>query len=290
MEIHILVTGADGQLGSEIKKNSGKFRNFNFEYTDVQNLDITDLNALQKFFSSRNFKYIINAAAYTAVDRAESEKEKAFKINAEAVKNLFEIAVNLNIRLIHISTDYVFDSVNQNFPISETVKPSSSSIYGSSKLEGENVLRDSANSIIIRTSWLYSEYGNNIVKTILKLGKEREQLNFVYDQVGTPTYAGDLAEAILKIIDVSETENVFFHGVYHYSNEGVCSWYDFATAVVKYSGLSCKVKPIETKDYPLPAKRPNYSVLNKSKIKETFKIEIPHWQESLKKCLGELEL
>ncbi len=288
--INILVTGADGQLGSEIRKLSNSFQSFHFEYTDVKSLDITNIDELDSFFSGRTINYIINCAAYTNVDKAEEDYDNAFKVNVLAVKNLAEISQRHNCRIIHISTDYVFDSALQNFPFKETDIPNSKSAYGSTKLLGEVELQNSNNHIIIRTSWLYSSFGNNILKTILRLGKERKELNFIFDQVGTPTYAGDLANSILQIIDFSEKSHSFQFGIYHYSNEGVCSWFDFAVAVVKKSGLDCKIKPIETKEYPLPAKRPFYSVLNKAKIKTKFQIEIPYWTDSLDKCLNELTI
>jgi dTDP-4-dehydrorhamnose reductase len=286
--INILVTGAEGQLGNEIKKLSGSFKELNFELTDVSTLDITNIVELDSFFSIRSIQYIVNCAAYTNVDKAEEDFENAYKVNVLAVKNLAQLAQKYNCKIIHISTDYVFDSSSQNFPFKESDLPLSDSVYGSTKLLGENELFNSSNCIIIRTSWLYSSFGRNILKTILKLGKERRELNFIFDQVGTPTYAGDLAYVIMHIVNISEESKLFLSGIYHYSNEGVCSWYDFAVAVIKRAGLDCKVKPIETKDYPLPAKRPFYSVLNKSKIKNTFNIEIPYWIDSLEKCLKEI--
>jgi len=286
--IDILITGADGQLGSELRKKSANMVDFCFEFTDVSSLDITNIEVLDAFFSGRKIKYIINCAAYTNVDKAESDYENAYKVNVLAVKNLVEISKKYDCKVIHISTDYVFDSVNQSYPFKEDVKPISKSAYGSTKLLGENELKDLANSIIIRTSWLYSSFGHNIVKTILRLGSERKELGFVFDQTGTPTYAGDLALVILQIIELSEQQQTFKSGVYHYSNEGVCSWFDFAVAIVKKCGYECKINPIETKDYPLPAKRPSYSVLNKSKIKNTFQISIPYWADSLDICLKEI--
>lgn len=286
--VNILVTGADGQLGNEIRKKSTNFASFNFEFTDVSSLDITKIEELEKFFSARSIQYIINCAAYTNVDKAESDYDNAYKVNVIAVKNLAEISNKFSCKLIQISTDYVFDSVNQNFPFKEDDSPIAKSAYGSTKLLGEQELKESGNSIIIRTSWLYSSFGHNIVKTILRLGAERKELGFVFDQTGTPTYAGDLAAVILRIIEFSENNKTFKSGVYHYSNEGVCSWYDFAVEVVKKTGLDCKIRPIETKDYPLPARRPAYSVLNKSKIKNTFQLEIPYWTDSLAICLKEI--
>ena len=284
--VNILVTGAKGQLGNEIRQISGSFQEYIFIFTDVDTLDVCNFSELDAFFLGRKINYIINCAAYTSVDKAETEKEQANLINVMAVKNLSKISNKHNCKLIHISTDYVFDSSPQNYPFREEDDTAAISVYGATKLAGEKELKNSDSCIIIRTSWLYSKFGNNILKTIMRLGKEREVLNFVFDQVGTPTYAGDLADAIIKIIDKMQKDGKFYPGIYHYSNEGVCSWYDFATAVVSISGLKCLVKPIETREYPLPAKRPPYSVLNKAKIKNTFQIEIPHWLESLKKCIS----
>jgi dTDP-4-dehydrorhamnose reductase len=285
--VNILITGADGQLGSEIRKLAFLYKEFNFIYTDISSLDITNLNNLDSFFSNKGIQYIINCAAYTNVDKAETEKEKAHSINVLAVKNLAQISSKYNSKIIHISTDYVFDSSSQNFPFKETDMPVAESAYGYSKLLGEKELINYKNSIIIRTSWLYSNFGHNIFKTIVRLARERKELNFVFDQIGTPTYAGDLASAIVKVIEHSESNNTFLSGIYHFSNEGVCSWYDFAMVVVKMLKFDCRVMPIETKDYPLPAKRPYYSVLNKSKIRESFGIKIPHWSDGLERCINQ---
>jgi dTDP-4-dehydrorhamnose reductase len=284
----ILITGANGQLGSELKKIAASFPNLIFHYTDIETLDLTDYNALEDYFKKNHTDYIINCAAYTAVDKAENDLEMAEKINIGAVKNLSILSKKTKSKLIHISTDYVFDSCLQNVPFKESDKTNAISAYGKTKLIGEEEAKHADNYIIIRTSWLYSAFGNNFVKTILRLGKERSELGVVFDQVGTPCYAADLAESILRIIELSESNEVFYSGIYHFSNEGVCSWYDFALEIVKKAGLACKIKPIETKDYPLPAKRPPYSVLNKSKIKETFGLSIPHWSDSLDVCLKEL--
>jgi len=286
--VNILVTGADGQLGSEIRKKHATLNSFNFEFTDVSSLNITSMDELEKYFSSRSIQYIINCAAYTNVDKAESDYDTAYKVNVLAIKNLAEISKKYSCKIIHISTDYVFDSALQNYPFKEDDSPNTKSAYGSTKLLGEQALNDLGGHIIIRTSWLYSSFGHNIVKTILRLGAERTELGFVFDQVGTPTYAGDLAVAILQIVVHSEKNEIFNSGIYHYSNEGVCSWFDFAVAVIKKCGYQCKINPIETKDYPLPAKRPAYSVMNKSKIKSTFQLEIPYWTDSLDVCLKEI--
>ena len=283
--ISILVTGANGQLGNEIrylyKTNPFKFEKVvNFEFTDIDTLDLTNSIFLKKFIGDHSFDFIVNCAAYTNVDLAESEKEKATDINSVCVKNIVEAIENSTTKFIHISTDYVFDGKN-HFPYTEEMHTNPTSVYGSSKLEGENIALRYDKTVVIRTSWLYSTYGKNFAKTIHKLCKEKESLNIVFDQIGSPTYAKDLAHVIFQIIDQTVKENQFNNGIYHYSNEGVCSWYDFAKIIVKKSGSECKVNPIESKDYPTPVKRPFYSVLNKGKIKQTFNLEIPHWQESL---------
>jgi dTDP-4-dehydrorhamnose reductase len=284
----ILVTGAEGQLGCEIKRIAGNYPNFNFAYTDIKDLDICNIKAIEDYFIQKPANYIINCAAFTNVDKAESDYENAYKVNVSAVSNLSDIAQKYHSRLIHISTDYVFDSSIKNVPFNETDIPFAKSVYGSTKLKGEEEAQKADQYLIIRTSWLYSSYGNNFVKTILRLGKERSELGVIFDQVGTPCYAADLAAIILTIIDFSEKSGSFHSGIYHYSNEGVCSWYDFAMEIIKKADLKCLVKPIETKDYPLPAKRPSYSVLNKAKIKETFGIQIPHWTDGLERCFREM--
>ena len=329
----ILVTGCKGQLGSEIQKEAGSWKleagksniqhptsNFDFIFTDIDELDITDYLALEKFieqfrvqsseFRVKNSKLktqnprpidvIINCAAYTAVDKAENEEEPAGKINVTAVSNLAKICSKEGIFLFHISTDYVFDGDNYK-PYTETDTTHPLSAYGRTKLDGEKEIilgmASLTRAIIIRTSWLYSSFGNNFVKSIIKYANERGKLNVVYDQVGSPTYARDLAKAILDIIEyrvsgigyrVSGRDvecNVSTVEIYNYSNEGVCSWYDFAKAITELKDISCIINPIETKDYPTPAKRPHYSVLSKDKIKNDFKINIPYWRESLKDCL-----
>lgn len=284
--INVLITGANGQLGSELKKIAGLFKNVIPDFTDIDVVDISDKPSLSDFCASKNYKYIINCAAYTAVDKAENEPELARKINVDAVRNLVEIAAASKAFLIHVSTDYVFSGKNY-LPYVETDPISPQSVYGKTKADGETEALKYAKSIIIRTSWLYSSFGNNFVKTILRLSKEREQLTVIFDQIGTPTYAGDLAKAIVSIVNYQQ-ENESKPGVYHFSNEGVCSWYDFATEIAQLSGSKCRILPIETKDYPSPTQRPFYSVLNKSKIKSSFGIAIPHWKESLKICLKEI--
>lgn len=285
--INILVTGANGQLGSELKsifKNGTlKFNKpTNLIFTDIDTLDISNSVILKKFFQDHSFDYVINCAAYTNVDLAEKEKEKAYNVNATCVKNIVESIKGQNTRFIHISTDYVFDG-NSHIPYTEDMQTNPQSVYGNSKLDGEKYALEFENAIVIRTSWLYSSYGNNFAKTIHKLCKERESLNVVFDQVGTPTYAYDLAKAIFQIIKQSIAENIFSPGIYHFSNEGVCSWYDFAKIIANKAYSKCNINPIESKDYPTTVKRPFYSVLNKNKIKSTYNIKIPHWQDSLNK-------
>lgn len=284
--INILITGSKGQLGSELKKFEGLFQNSSIDFTDVDVLDITDLKSISDFCSQKQYRYIINCAAYTAVDKAESETELAHKINVDAVRNLVEAAKINKSFLIHVSTDYVFSGKNF-LPYKEEDPISPQSVYGKTKADGEAEALKYENSCIVRTSWLYSSFGNNFVKTILRLSKEREKLTVIFDQIGTPTYAGDLAKAIISIVNYQEA-NSAIPGIYHFSNEGVCSWYDFALEIAQLSGAKAKILPIETKDYPSPTQRPFYSVLNKSKIKNTFGIEIPHWKESLQICLKEI--
>jgi dTDP-4-dehydrorhamnose reductase len=287
---NILITGSNGQLGSEIRAISENYPNFSsgftnqYFFTDVDELDITDKKQIRKFVIDNNIHFIVNCAAYTAVDKAEDDEQTAYLINRDAVKNIGEIAAEHNVKVIHISTDYVFDGTN-HVPYTENMPVSPTSVYGKSKLAGEEILMHAAPQfIIIRTSWLYSTFGNNFVKTMLKLGRKRDSLNVIFDQVGTPTYAADLAEAIMKILNSEK----WISGVYHFSNEGVCSWYDFAKSIHRLAQVDCKIQPIETKDYPVRTPRPFYSVLNKAKIKSTYQLEIPHWEESLSKCINKL--
>ena len=282
---NILVTGSNGQLGSEIKELSSNY-NYNFFFTTRGDIDITSKESIKEFCQTNNINVIINCAAYTAVDKAESDHQNADLLNRKAVKKLSIIAKELNIKLIHISTDYVFDGKNFK-PYVEEFQTNPQSVYGKTKLDGENEIRDinPLNSIIIRTSWVYSYYGNNFVKTMLRLGKEKEELGVIFDQIGTPTYAKDLAITILNIIPQIENSKV---EIYNYSNEGVLSWYDFAKEIMKMAKLNCKVKAIETYQYPTPAKRPHFSLLNKSKIKSKFNLEIPYWKDGLDDCLKRL--
>ena len=286
---NILVTGAYGQLGNEVRILSANYPEYNFMFTDVDSLDICDKDELIDFVTGNDIRYIINCAAYTAVDKAEDDAELCEKINATAVKNLGIAAAEAGAGIIHVSTDYVFDGTSCR-PYTEDMPTKPCSVYGKTKLKGEkNLLKVCPNAIIIRTAWLYSPFGNNFVKTMIKLGSERESLNVIFDQVGTPTYAEDLADAILKAMDQTIDTDHDKGGVYHFSNEGVCSWYDFTIKIHEIAGITtCKVNPIETKDYPTKAARPHYSVLNKSKIKQTFNITIPHWETSLKNCIKEL--
>lgn len=283
--LNILVTGANGQLGSELRELAGGYE-YNFYFTDRETLDITNQATVTNFIEANNIDTFINCAAYTAVDKAESDEEMADAVNHLAVKNLATISQAKDIKLIHVSTDYVFNG--QNFrPYVESDPTVPNGVYGKTKLEGEQALQtiNPKNSIIIRTSWVYSSYGANFVKTMLRLGKEKESLGVIFDQVGTPTYARDLAKAILEIIPKLNNENV---EIYHYSNEGVLSWYDFAKEIMKMAKLPCQINPIETFQYPTPAKRPHYSLLNKSKIKKDFGIVIPYWKDGLDDCLKRL--
>jgi dTDP-4-dehydrorhamnose reductase len=284
----ILVTGSEGQLGKEIKARSKNYSGYEFIFTDIDSLDITDGKKVIEFISRNYCDWIINCAAYNFVEKAETDNENALQINGLAVKNLVESIKGTDSRLIHFSTDYVFDG-KANIPYDEKAVTNPLSAYGRSKLEGEKYALQHFASMIIRTSWLYSEFGNNFVKSILSKGKVNETLNVVFDQTGTPTYAADLADAVLLIISkVIRNQIAFNAGLYHYSNEGVCSWYDFATEIINESGIECKVNPILTKDFGSAVQRPVYSVLDKSKIKDNYGIEIPHWRTSLRRCLKQL--
>jgi dTDP-4-dehydrorhamnose reductase len=278
----ILVTGCNGQLGSEMQVAANRFPSFQYIYTDVAELDICDKNTLDSFVKENAVNIIVNCAAYTAVDKAEDDIELCYKINRDAVKNIGEVASENNLKVVHVSTDYVFDGTNY-LPYTEDLPVCPATVYGKSKLEGEQALMESCGqAVILRTAWLYSSFGNNFVKTMIKLGTERESLNVIFDQIGTPTYAADLADAILCLL----SNETFVPGIYHYSDEGVCSWYDFTKTIHRIAKVTCNVQPIETKDYPARTPRPHYSVLNKSKIKSTYNISIPHWEESLEKCIN----
>ena len=296
----VLVTGKNGQLGQSLKRFSEAHSQFSFDFVGREELDLSNSESIEHYFSNNSYDVIINCAAYTEVDKAESEPELADQINHLAVKQLADIAKQQNAILIHISTDYVFNGQSYQ-PYIETDSTDPQSVYGATKLKGEQAFSEvNPQGCIIRTSWVYSEYGNNFVKTMLRLGLEREQLGIIFDQVGTPTYAGDLAKAILQVIShaslnepqkalSSNTEQIGSAKIFHFSNEGVCSWYDFAKSIFEYAKLPCDVMPIETKDYPTPAKRPHYSLLNKAQIKQTFDLTIPYWKDSLKTCIKRLQ-
>jgi dTDP-4-dehydrorhamnose reductase len=281
----ILITGAAGQLGNEIKVVSKNYYGYDFIFTDADTLDITDPVQTSEFIGKNRPDWIINCAAYNFVDKAESEPEAARLINSLAVKNIVDAIKGSECRFIHVSTDYVYGGT-ANIPYNELSPANPLSAYGSSKLEGEKHALIHHGSMIIRTSWLYSSFGNNFVKTILRHAKEKESLSVVFDQAGTPTYAADLAEAIMHIVSsVIRNHFALNAGIYNYSNEGVCSWFDFATAIVSEGALNCRIEPCLSKDYPSAAVRPAYSVMDKTKIKEAYDLSIPHWSASLKKCM-----
>jgi len=292
----ILITGANGQLGSEIRELSPGF-NYEFIFTDVEELDLTNPSYVDSFFTEHQIDFCINCAAYTAVDKAEDDPDAARKINVEAVKNLAMACAENNAIFLHVSTDFVFNG-RSNIPYTEEdaaytavdkAEDDPVSVYGRTKLDGElAALNHNLGTIILRTSWLYSSFGNNFVKTMLRLGREKDRLSIIFDQVGTPTYGYDLALAILKIVDRLNTgqSNIMeVKGVYHFSNEGVASWYDFAMEIFLSRNIDIKVIPVRTSEYPTPATRPQFSVMDKQKIKQTFNIEIPHWKESLIRSL-----
>ena len=276
----VLVTGANGQLGKSIKRISSNFKELKFVFTDVDELDITNSKEVNTHFASNKIEYCINCAAYTAVDKAEEEFDKAFLINATAVKNLAEACKTSGTVLIHVSTDFVFDGTKST-PYTEEDTPNPISVYGKSKLKGEEYIQETLDSyFIVRTSWLYSEYGNNFVKTMLRLAETRKQISVVNDQIGSPTYAGDLAEFILKIVSSESTA----YGLYHYSNLGEISWYDFAVEIFRQFGKEIDVQPIKTKDYPTAAKRPKFSVL-KFSLNSNCDLKQCYWKTPLKAFL-----
>jgi len=283
----VLITGANGQLGNEMRRLGAVSPN-SYIYTDVAELDITDATAVESFVKENAIEVIVNCAAYTNVDKAESDEATAELINATAVANLAAAVKAVGGTLFHVSTDYVFGDEG-NTPRTEEMPLNPLGVYGRTKLKGEQAIEQSGcKAVIIRTAWLYSEFGNNFLKTMMRLTAEREQLNVVFDQVGTPTYAGDLALAIFSIIEAGIYEGN--EGVYHFSNEGVCSWYDFATEIAIAAGnTGCRINPCHSSEFPSPVKRPSYSVLDKSKIKETFGIEIPHWRDSMLYCIKRLK-
>jgi dTDP-4-dehydrorhamnose reductase len=283
-KMNILITGANGQLGSEFRKIEKERSLHHFYFTDIAELDITNPDAVSNYITHHKIDIIVNCAAYTAVDKAEKNIYLAEKVNITGPEVLAKSAKENNCKLIHISTDYVFDG-SKNTPYTEDDLVSPLGVYGDTKYRGEQaVISSGAEAIIIRTSWLYSSFGNNFVKTMIKFGKERESLNVIFDQIGTPSYAGDLAEAIITIID-SSLKLDKHRQVYHFSNHGVASWYDFAVNIMKIANIDCLINPIETKDYPANVVRPFYSVLNKSNIIKDFKLKIPYWKDSLTNCI-----
>lgn len=294
--MNILVTGANGQLGNEMRIVS-KGSSDRYIFTDVEELDITNRDAVMIFVKENDIKVVVNCAAYTNVDKAEDDEVTAELINAQAVKHLAEACKSNNATLIHISTDYVFGGNEGNTPRTEDEPVNPTGAYGRTKLHGEQTIQEvGCNYLIIRTAWLYSEFGNNFVKTMRRLTSERDKLNVVFDQIGTPTYALDLANVIMRFIEILKKENNYqlstvnsqLFGVYHFSNEGVISWYDFAKEICELSGNECDIQPCHSNEFPSKVKRPSYSVLDKTKIKNKLNITIPHWKESLKKCINKL--
>ncbi|MFP4489474.1 MAG: dTDP-4-dehydrorhamnose reductase [Bacteroidales bacterium] len=286
----ILVTGAKGQLGREIQRQSHLVKDASFLFMDIEELDLTNEIQLKKIISDIKPDFLVNCAAYTAVDRAENDEANAFAVNATAVQNIIKAAgIVPDMKLIHISTDFVFGGKSKT-PYREDSKTGALSVYGKSKQKGEEYALSYPLSVIIRTSWLYSEYGGNFVKTIMRLAAERDEINVINDQVGTPTWAADLASAVIRITGLSiRDEDRFIPGIYHYSNEGHCSWYEFAREIKKIEGLDIKINPVSTVEFPLPAERPKFSVLSLDKIKKTYNISIPSWQESLEECIKRIK-
>jgi dTDP-4-dehydrorhamnose reductase len=282
----ILITGANGQLGNEMRLLAKEYEEFDFVFTDIDELDLSDAVGVMDYCEQLKPSYLINCAAYTAVDRAEEEKELCWKVNCQAVTNLAKAASKVGAKVLHVSTDYVFDGTNTK-PYVETDPVCPVSTYGKSKLEGETTLMEHCpESVIVRTAWLYSIYGNNFVKTMIRLGKERDSISVVTDQIGSPTYARDLADALMDMVVAAEKGN-FKTGIYHYSNEGICSWYDFTLKIHELAGTTnCKIIPVTTKEYPTKTIRPAYSVLSKEKIKADYGIIIPPWEESLADCIA----
>ena len=286
---NVLVTGANGQLGKELRRLASGYLQFRFLFTDIEELDITNKDALATFVKQHNIHYIVNCAAYTAVDKAEDDQASCFRINRDGAALLAQVAAEEGAKLLHVSTDYVFDG-DATAPYKEDDLTDPKSVYGKSKLAGEQaVLFYCPESMIVRTSWLYSSFGNNFVKTMIRLGKEKRQLSVVSDQTGSPTYAADLAEVLLLLLAEGELLN-FIPGIYHFSNEGVCSWSDFAATVLRlYGNEETQIVPIASEEYPAKAPRPRNSVFDKDKIKTTYQIVIPRWEESLKECIDELK-
>ena len=285
---NILITGCNGQLGNKMRE-FGETSSNNYFYTDVKELDITDLSAIKEFVKENNIDIIVNCAAYTNVDKAEDDKDFAELLNAKAVENLAIVVKESDAILIHISTDYVFGGNHQTVPFTEEVKTNPLGVYGLTKLHGEEAIKNiGCKYLIFRTAWLYSEYGNNFVKTMLKLTAEKPKLKVVFDQVGTPTYAGDLASVIFNIIENDNYQNN--NGIYHFSNEGVCSWFDFTKEIARIAGNDkCDIQPCHSDEFPSKVIRPSFSVLDKSKLKRTFDITVPYWTESLALCILNLK-
>ena len=290
----VLVTGANGQLGSSIHARISQYPGYNFLFTDIDTLDICDKEAVRKYVLENDVQYVMNCAAYTAVDKAEEHEDLCMRINRDAVRNLGEAAHAVGAKVIHVSTDYVFDGTSCR-PYLESDATCPVSVYGHTKLAGEQALMEVCpDSVIIRTAWLYSEFGKNFCKTMMNLTATKPHLKVVFDQVGTPTYALDLAKAIETVLkDYADKKNEHDYdktGIYHYSNEGVCSWFDFTKSIAEYNGTTaCDVQPCHSDEFPSPVKRPFYSVLDKSKIKETFGIRIPYWTESLRQCIANIK-
>ena len=282
----VLVTGSNGQVGKELQQLASQYPQFRFVFASREDLPLHHFGLAENFFIGIHPQYCINCAAYTAVDKAESEPELATLVNGEAVGHLAALCKKYSTKLIHISTDYVFDG-QQERPYTETDPTAPVSVYGRTKLLGEQLcLKEDPEAIIIRTAWVYSEFGNNFVKTMMRLMRDRMELNVVNDQIGAPTYAADLAKAILEIISTEK----WIPGIYHYSNSGKISWYDFAEKICELIGSACKINPIPTSQYPTPAKRPFFSLLNTSKISETYAVEVPDWEQSLNKCIERLKI
>ncbi|WP_072532072.1 dTDP-4-dehydrorhamnose reductase [Bacteroides ilei] len=281
---NILITGANGQLGNEMRLLAGENEGYNYFFTDVAELDICDERAVMDFVACHQIDIIVNCAAYTAVDKAEDNQELCNRLNAVAPGFLAKAVATRNGYLVQVSTDYVFDGT-AHIPYKEDQPTCPNSVYGVTKLAGEKeALKYCSNTMVIRTAWLYSTFGNNFVKTMIRLGKEKESLGVIFDQIGTPTYARDLASVIFAAINKG-----IVPGIYHFSNEGVCSWYDFTKAIHRLAGITaCHVKPLHTEDYPTKAVRPHYSVLDKTKIKETYGVEVPYWMDSLAECIEKL--
>ncbi|MFW6020306.1 MAG: dTDP-4-dehydrorhamnose reductase [Bacteroidales bacterium] len=282
----ILVTGKDGQLGTSLQNICHNDSGLNFVFVDSNDFDLTDLSTTALKIREIQPDILINCAGYTAVDQAEDEPELAYLLNGEVVGLMAALSKELNFLLIHISTDYVFSGKNYR-PYEEDDPYNATSIYGKSKISGEeNIMVEADRAVIIRTSWLYSAYGKNFVKTMLRLAKEKDELGVIYDQVGSPTYAGDLANTILELVTHSQEIKGLY--IYHYSNEGAISWYDFAKSIMEIAEMDCHIKPLQSHEFPTKAPRPFYSVMNKNKIKETWQISIPYWKDSLKQCLTDL--